>query len=86
VFIKNLRNTLDGDASPTTIANVIRVGATHLEKLALEANELAFVREAFSIAVTKVTYCGLAVTTLGMIFVFILWLSMFNGHQRRGNG
>jgi hypothetical protein len=86
VFIKILRDKLENNLSPTTLAKVTNVGATRLEKLVLKANELAFVREAFSIAASEVTYCGLAVTILGMFFVFALWLSMLGGRRRRGSG
>lgn len=86
MFIKIFRNKLESSLSPTTFATVIKVGATRLEELALEAKDLAFVREAFSIAISRVTYTGLAVTILGMFFVLALWLSMFGVRRRRGGG
>lgn len=86
MFIKILRNKLESSLSPTTFATVTKVGATRLEELALKAKDLAFVREAFSIAISRVTYTGLAVTILGMFFVLALWLSMLGVRQRRGGG
>ncbi|KAE9970059.1 hypothetical protein EG327_010386 [Venturia inaequalis] len=77
IFIKMLQKELGSSLSPTTLVRVIKVGATRLETLALEANDLAFVREAFLIAISRVTYTGLAVTLLGMFFLLALWLILF---------
>ncbi|QDS74768.1 hypothetical protein FKW77_001540 [Venturia effusa] len=85
VFIEVLLKQFETSASPTTLAEVTRVGATRLEKLALKADELVFVREAFSIAISKIMYTGLAVTMMGMLFILALCMSMF-GLKRHRDG
>jgi hypothetical protein len=86
IFVKILRDLLENDLSPTPLVKVVRAGATRLESLALKANELVFAREAFSIVTSKAPYCGLALTILGMLFMFALWLNMLGGNRRRGSG